>query len=184
MQEEANFNLNQEKEREIMGKVTKIDKEDAVKETREKITFTNGMLQQFTVDRSLMKIIASPLNPGDKFKLYELSMKVLKSPEMEAYVKTKNEIVEQFMKDEEKKVKAQTKKDLENADSKDVTDSPRDEPKKDEAGMPVDHPDIIALFKQETTLTVIKPRIKASDLDKSIVVADMIQLSWLIKFLQ
>jgi len=184
MQEEANFNLNQEKEREIMGKVTKINKEDAVKETREKITFTNGMLQQFTVDRSLMKIIASPLNPGDKFKLYELSMKVLKSPEMEAYVKTKNEIVEKFMEGEEKKVKAQAKKDLENADSKDVTDSPQNEPKNDGAGMPIDHPDIMALFKQETTLTVKKPRIKSENLDKTITVSDMIQLSWLVEFLQ
>ena len=173
-----------------MAKVSKIDKndkndkKDAVKVNREEVTFTNGMIQQFTADRSLMKIIASPLNPGDKFKLYELSMKVLKSPEMEAYVKTKNEIVEKFMKDEEKKVKAQAKKDLENSDPKDVNPSPQDDPKKDEAGMPIDHPDIVDLFKQETTLTVKKPRIKVDNLDKIITVADMIQLSWLIEFLQ
>ena len=167
-----------------MAKVAKIRKKDAAETNREEVTFTNGMLQQFTVDKSLMKIIASQLNPGDKFKLYELSMKVLKSPEMEAYVQTKNDIVEKFIKGEEKKVKDKAKKDLENADPKDVTDSPQDEPNKAGTGMPVDHPDIIALFKQETTLTVVKPSIKVADLDKSIVTADMIQLSWLIKFLQ
>lgn len=129
-------------------------KEKAKVEVKETVTFTNAMLERFANDQVITKLMSADLSSKVKFPLYQFSMTVLKSPAMEAYTKRKNEIV-----------KAYTEK----------TDG--------EQGIPVDNEEILELFALKTDLTMNKLTLKVGD-KLPLNTQEMIQLSWLIDFVE
>ena len=150
-----------------MKKEKKVNDESLGK--KEILKFTNGMLHQFSNSKAFIKLIDSQLDSSEKFNLYQLSMKVLNSPEIQAYTKLKDEIINKFIENEIERIKKE---------------DPEKEIKPSDIGMPVDHPEMINLLTLETTLEIKKPAIKVTKLDKSISVSDMIQLSWLVDFIE
>jgi hypothetical protein len=138
----------------------KKDREVKKAEKDSMVTFTNGMLERFTSDTVMLKLMKSDLKQAEKFKLFQLSMSVVNSPEIKAYTELKNETVKKYV-DGLPKVEG-------------------DKNPKREDSMPVDHPEILELLSQKTTLTIKKPQISSSKV--TINAAEMVQLSWIIDF--
>lgn len=144
-----------------------MDEKERSEEKNGMVQFTNGMLERFSQDTVLMKLLNSNVKTKIKFRLYEFSMKVLNSPEMAAYTKSKEDIIKAYM--EEQKAKN------ENNDAKDDVAQT--------AAIPGDHPEMVELLGIETSLKVKKLKIHSEMVD-NLTVADMLQLSWIIEFIE
>lgn len=160
-----------------MEKLSEVKKvEDISKDKTEEVEFTNGMLEAFMTNPDVGKFLEADFEPVLRNRVYRFSIKIFKSPAMEAYQKVRQEMIDARQVEIDEFDKEHV------ADAEALGDPTLVEGRPDQIKVTDDI--MQNLLKEKSGLTIGKFRMKDSEVPKGWKTSDMLKVDWFVEFVE